>query len=401
MLCMLWLQTSMVLALFEASYTKNSDVLLAKRRARTRLDLASSFVLASSTDPETAQTPMKGKSPLIASPGLGASSGSNSSIDSSGITKKQCMALLQAMDNTEHSEMREFVFAHLDQDHSGRIEFMEFEKLIMLCRCCDKLSHDRLLAHKSTIARADLIKSDACGKLTDELVNAQRHLLDETVARQEMMLANAQANIDSYLQHLNQSFMIFGCCESQQLDNIAVFVDILYFGAMALGASAWVGVGFNLVYCAEAIVRIHSMHSLVTFCNDPRGREYALQNKVTFGSTVVGMFGATLVILQKCGVHTRQERLWEAIQLAPLLRIFVTNARFRHVVRAVLTGLQRIRPFVALFLIVLYTFSMLAYYAFKGLDIKKGEVLSEQLNFSTFGDSCLAMFQATPHNLMQ
>ena len=391
----------MILALFEASYTKNSDALLAKRRARTRLALASSFVLASSTDPETAQTPMKGAPPLIASEGLVASSGSNSSVDSSVITKTQCMALLQCMDNTEHTEMREFVFTHLDQDNSGTIDFMEFEKLLLLCRCCDKLSQDRLLAHKSTIARADLMRSDAYGKLTDELVNAQRHLLEKAVTRQEMMLANAQANMDSYLKHLNQTFMIFGCCKSQQLDNIAVFADIMYFLAMALGAPAWVGVGFNLVYCAEAVVRIHSMHSLATFCNDPRGREYALQNKVTFGCTVVGMLGATLVILQKCGVHTKQERLWEAMQLAPLLRIFVTNARFRHVVRAVLFGLENIRPFVTLFLIVFYTFSMLAYYAFSGLDIKKGKVFSEQLNFATFGDSCLAMFQVTSHNLMQ
>ena len=49
---------------------------------------------------------------------------------------------------------------------------------------------------------------------------------------------------------------------------------------------------------------------------------------------------------------------------------------------------------MALFLIVFYMFSMLAYYAFKDLGIL-GQVFSEQLNFSTFGDSCLAMFQAT------
>jgi len=135
------------------------------------------------------------------------------------------------------------------------------------------------------------------------------------------------------------------------------------------------------------------MHSFATFYNDPRGREYAMQNKVTFGCTVVGMFGATLVILQKCGLDTNQERLWGAIQMAPLFRIFVTNARFRHVVRACYAGLMSLRPFVALFCIVFYTFSMLAYYAFARLELRRGEVFSEQLNFSTFGDSCLAMFQ--------
>ena len=137
------------------------------------------------------------------------------------------------------------------------------------------------------------------------------------------------------------------------------------------------------------------MQSLTLFCNDPRGRERALQNKVTFGCTVVGMFGAVMVILQKCSVDTNQERLWQAIQLAPLLRIFVTSAPFRHIVRALLSGLKRIRPFIALLVIVYYTFCMLAYYAFKGLDLKHGEVFSEQMNFSTFGDSCLVMFQAT------
>ena len=379
----------MILALFEHSYTENSNALLAKRRASTRLALASSFVLACSTDPNAGQV---------------ASSGSESSIGSSGITKTQFLALLQATDEGRKkrkrtSKIREFVFTHLDQNNSGTIEFMEFEKMMLLCRCCDKLSCDGLLAHKSTIARANMLKTDAETKLTDELFNEQRHLLEETVACHERMLTNTHANIDSYLNHLNQSFKIFGCFETRQLDNIANFVDILHFWAMALRASAWVSLGFNLVYCFESMIRIYSMHSLATFCNDPRGREYALQNKVTLGATVVGMFGATLFILEECGLGTNQGRLWEAFQMAPLLRIFATNAQFRHVSICFYTGLEKIRPFVFLFCIVFYTFSMLAYYAFKDLDLNKSRDFSEQLNFSTFGDSCLAMFQATSLNL--
>jgi len=387
--------TSMILALLEESYTTNSDALLAKRKAQTRLTLTSSFVLASSTDPDAFQASIEGSSPHIASTGLVASSGSNTSIDSLGITKTQCMALLQAMNNDarEHREIGEFVFTYLDQDHSGRIEFIEFEKLLLLCRCCFELSQDRLLAHKSTIARAELMKVETHGKLADELSNKQRHLLEERVACQERTLANAHSNIDVYLKHLNQSFKIFACCETQWFNNIAVIVDIVYFWAMTLGATAWVGVGFNLVYCFMVSIQIHSMQSLVLFYNDPRGREYALQNKVNLGCTVVGMVGAILVILHKCGVDTNHARLWQAIQLAPLLRIFVTNALYRQIVRALLSGLEKIRPFMALFLIVFYIFSMLAYYAFSGLGIDDGEVFSEQLNFSTFGDSCLAMFQ--------
>ena len=385
----------MILALFEASYTTNSDALLAKRQARTRLALTSSFVLASSTDPDAFQASIEGSSSHIASAGPVASS--NSSIGSLGITKTQCMALLQAMDNDVcgHLETREFVFTHLDQDRSGRIEFTEFEKLLLLCRCCDQLSQDMLLAHKSTIARADLLKAEAYGKLADELSHDQRQLLEGTVACQEEILANAHSNIAVYLNHLNQSFKIFGCCETRWLNNIAVIVDIAYFWAMTLDATAWVGVGFNLVYCFMLSIRIHSMQSFVLFYNDPRGREYALQNKGTFGCSVVGMFGVILLILQKCGVVTNRERLWQAIQLAPLLRIFVTNAPYRQIVRALLSGLERIRQFTYLFLIVFYMFSMVAYYSFKGLDIEHGEVFSDQLNFSTFKESCLAMFQAT------
>ena len=388
----------MILALFEDSFTRNSDALLAKRRARTRLALSSSFVLASSTVGESSMR--------IASAGLVSSSdnkGSIDSFDSSGITKGQCMALLREMDDDEHDwwEVREFIFKYLDQNNSGRIEFIEFEKLLLLCRCCDKLSQDRLLAHKATIARADLMKADAHAMLTYELSNKQQHLLEEAVVCQDRMLVNAHASIDAYLNNLNQDFRIFGCCESQRLDNIALLVDVVHFGAMALGATAWMSVGFNLVFCFEVIIRIHSMQSLALFLEDPRGREHAMQNKVTFGCSVVGMFGSMLVVLEKCGANTNQERLWRAIQLAPLLRIFVTNAPFRHIMRALLSGLKRIRSFVTLFLIVFYTFSECAYYAFKDLDIERGGAFSEQLNFSTFGDSCLAMFQATSHSLMQ
>ena len=383
----------MILALFEHSYIENSNALLATRRARTRLALASSFVLACSTDPNAGQV---------------ASSGSESSIGSLGMTKTQFLALLQAMDTDEEKEtterkrqIGEFVFTLLDQDNSGTIEFIEFEKLMLLWKCSDKLSHDTLLAHKSIITRADLMKTDAEGKLTDELVTEQRHLLEEIIACHERMLANGHANIDLYLNHLNQSFKIFGYFETHQLDNIANFVDILHYGALALTTSVWVSPVFILVYGFESMIRIHSMHSLATFFNDPRGREYAMQNKVTFGCSVVGMFGATLVILQKCGLDTNQKQLWEAFQMAPLLRIFVTNDRFRLLVEASLKGCMKIRPFVTLFCIVFYTFSMLAHYAFKDLDVHHGHVFSEQLNFSTFGDSCLVMFQATSHNLMQ
>ena len=408
----------MILALFEDSFTRNSDALLAKRRARTRLALSSSFVLASSTGPDADRPSTDGPFTRCASEGLVSSSDSKRSperesstntFDSSGMTKGQCMALVFAMDkddgngqeNRKHNEMSEFVFTYLDQNNSGTIEFIEFEKLLLLCRCCDKLSQDRLLAHKATIARADLMKADAHAILTYDLSNTQQHLLEEAVVCQDRMLVNAHASIDAYLNNLNQDFRIFGCCESQRLDNIALLVDVVHFGAMALGATAWMGVGFNLVFCFEVIIRIHSMQSLALFLDDPRGREHAMQNKVTFGCSVVGMFGSMLVIAEKCGANTNQERLWRAIQLAPLLRIFVTNAQFRHIMRALLSGLKRIRSFVTLFLIVFYTFSECAYYAFKDLDIERGGAFSEQLNFSTFGDSCLAMFQATSHSLMQ
>jgi len=284
----------------------------------------------------------------------------------------------------------------LDQDHSGKIEFIEFENLLLLSRCCEMLLHHRLLAHKATIACADLTIADAHADLrpkTYELSNKQQCLLEEVVVCQARMRANAHASTDAYLNHLNQAFRIFGCCESQRLDEIALFVDVVHFGAMALGATAWVGVAFNLVFCFEVTIRIHSMQSLALFLEDPRGRGDAMQNKVNFGCTVLGMFGSTLVILEEFGAHTNQERLWRFIQLAPLLRIFVISAQFRHIMRALLSGLKRIRPFVTLFLIVFYTFSECAHYLLKDLDIKRGGTFSEQLNFSTFGDSCLAMFQ--------
>ena len=397
----------MILALFEDSYTTNSDALLVKMRARTRLALSSAFVLTRSTDPDAFQASIDGAVSHIASVGPVGSSVSGSSTDSTGITKAQCIALLQAMGINERHEIinginiehhilsiNDFVFTHLDQDNSGKIEFIEFEKLLLLCRCCDRLTKDKLLAHKTTIARADLLKADAYRKLLDELSNEQRHLLEEKVACQERTLTNAHSNIDVYLNHLNQSFKIFGWCETRWLNNIAFLVGVVHFWAIALDGTAWVGVCFNFAYCFELTIRIHNMQSLVLFCNDPRGCGHALQNKVSLGSTVVGMFGAMLVVLQKCGVGINYEQLWRAIQLAPLLRIFVTNSAYCQIVRALLSGLERISPFMTLFLILFYTFCMLAHNAFMDLDTVHGEVFSEQLNFSTFGDSCLAMFQA-------
>ena len=341
-MCMLLLQTSMILALFEASFVENSDILLAKRRAKTRLVLASSFVLATSADPQQ------------------------------GLTKAQCMALLQSMERHMHGKgestgeqqwkIWESVFFFLDQDNSGMVEFTEFERLLLLCECCHKLSQDRMLAYKATIARADLIKADAHADLTKadyDLSCSQRKVLEETVVRQERNSAEANQKVESYLKELNQRFRIFGCLETVQLNNIAVVIDMSHFWVITLDTTVWAVVGFTFVYCFMVIIRIHSMQSFKLFFHDPRGREFQLQNKVSFVCSVVGMFGAILVILQECGVDTHQERLWKAIQLAPLLRIFVTNAPFRHIVRAFLTGLKKVRPFANLFFLVFYMFRSL------------------------------------------
>ena len=330
------------------------------------------------------------------------------------MSKQQCMALLDAMDDISGEmqfslqnpdtdvKVRDFIFTYMDENNSGTIDPIEYEKLLLLCRCCAKLSTRRMLAYKCTIARAELVQEDALALLTMAVPPHMRQSIQtsvpQLVAEQQVVLAGATDRMLAYKAQLEACHKVFGVFPMKSLDDLCVVLVVIHFWAQTLNSSVWWGCSFNVLYCFELVIRVHTLGSLALLFKDPRGSEQVLQNKTAFWTTVVGMCGVVVVIVQETSGWHRYRRVLKAILLTPFLRLFVMSTSYRRIVRALLAGVRKISFFVALFLILFYIFCMVAYSSFRELNPDVFE--SDELNFSTFGDSCLAMFQVSNNSLV-
>lgn len=122
----------MVLAVFDTSFAKRQESRLARKRARYRLALASSFMLLCRKQQCAGDTH-----------GTAAFS----------MTKAVFLELVDAL-ALGPPILCSFIFDLIDADGNGAVEMLEFEKLLFVCRCCNLLVADRLMCHKVVVARA-------------------------------------------------------------------------------------------------------------------------------------------------------------------------------------------------------------------------------------------------------
>ena len=188
----------------------------------------------------------------------------------------------------------------IDEDKSGTIELSEMPRLLLLVKCCHRLTCRPLLAHKAEIATAQMRLDEAQLMLRMDLPADIKHVLEPRVraemAEQEVALEKAEVDMQNFLDCLQTSFKILGKVDDKDFDFVLLFFIISHFWVMAAiqvlvssDQALWASIGFNGFYFVMLVLRLHSAHPtggnvgvmalLIRFFNDPRGREYQLKNR--------------------------------------------------------------------------------------------------------------------------
>ena len=399
----------MVLSRFEESYNKETRVLQARARAKTRIAIATAFIYATHST-------------------------SKGNTSKASLTKAQCMSLIEAVEAYSGSygqagackdaflKTRQFIFDMIDEDKSGTIELPEMPRLLLLVKCCQRLTETPLLAHKAEIATARMRLDEAQLTLRLNLPADIKHDLEPRVraeiAVQAVALEKAEVDMQNFVDCLQTSFRILGKIDDKDFDFVLIFFLICHFWVMAAfevlvspDFALWASVGFNAFYFVMLVLRLHSAHPtgghvgvmavLNRFFDDPRGREYQLKNGMEFWTVSLGCTASIVTIIHEVSLFysgpslttTGDNRVLQCAMLAPLFNIFVMSAPWRHIVRSLMSGIQSIRSFAILLILVMYVFCVLAFYQFSSLYILGSNVFSEEVNFSSLGMTCLTMFQ--------
>eukprot|EP00656_Telonema_subtile_P054409 TRINITY_DN8131_c0_g1_i3.p1 TRINITY_DN8131_c0_g1~~TRINITY_DN8131_c0_g1_i3.p1 ORF type:complete len:695 (-),score=193.98 TRINITY_DN8131_c0_g1_i3:300-2384(-) len=372
---------SMVLALFDSSYEERKESQVANTRARYRLALVSSFQLLCRKQLRE---------------------GSTKDINDQGpgfiLTKQSFVQLVGALD-INSPFICNFIFDLMDVNESGTIDMLEYEKLLFVCRCCNLLVRDRLLMHKVVVARAELLVGESTAFIDAMPASAQfddtRRQAEESLAEHCVQRAEAQQQLDEYYEEVLESLLLFGWLPMLWLDRLGMGMLLVHCWVLSFNSTEHdtvhiVSSCFNLVYCVEVALRVDALGGLTGFFADPRGGAYVVQNKVALVTTAIGLFGAVMALIEG-SVSTGYGRVWEALQVLPLWRVFVMHKDFREIVNSFTSGLKAVGTFCILLAVVFYVWCVVAHMAFK--DIAPVGAFSNELNFNTLGDTCLAMYQ--------
>ena len=154
----------------------------------------------------------------------------------------------------------------------------------------------------------------------------------------------------------------------------------------------WVNVGINVAYTVMFSIRVSNIGGFRAFIQDVRGSAYTLQNRVRLVTSTVGLCGAFLyVISQITDTLSSSEHVFKGMMVIPLWQLLVMTTEFRNIMESFALGLHKITSMCILLFVVFYFFSFVAHSNFK--DLHYDVHASEFIDFTTFGNSCLTLFQ--------
>ena len=154
----------------------------------------------------------------------------------------------------------------------------------------------------------------------------------------------------------------------------------------------WVNMGINVTYAVMFAIRVSSIGGWACFIQDVRGSAYTLQNRVRLVTTTIGLCGALLyVISQLTDTLSSSQHVFKGLMVIPLWQLLVMTTDFRNIMESFAMGFHKITTMCILLFVVFYFFSSVAHMNFK--DLHYDVHAPEFIDFSTFGNSCLVLFQ--------
>ena len=117
-----------------------------------------------------------------------------------------------------HLSAHSFTRCTTQVNHNGTIEFEEFETVLAVSRCAEKLLSNQILAYKTTIARHMALCED------QTITSTEQH---RTREEREAMVKIHIRNMEKYIKGLKEKMTMLGGLTMDALDQFAMLMLIL------------------------------------------------------------------------------------------------------------------------------------------------------------------------------
>ena len=117
-----------------------------------------------------------------------------------------------------HLSAHSFTRCTTQVNHDGTIDFEEFETVLAVSRCAEKLLSNQILAYKTTIARHMALCED------QTITSTEQH---RTREEREAMVKMHIRNMEKYIKGLKEKMTMLGGLTMDALDQFAMLMLIL------------------------------------------------------------------------------------------------------------------------------------------------------------------------------
>eukprot|EP00658_Telonema_sp_P-2_P002606 TRINITY_DN10977_c0_g1_i8.p1 TRINITY_DN10977_c0_g1~~TRINITY_DN10977_c0_g1_i8.p1 ORF type:complete len:2009 (+),score=485.24 TRINITY_DN10977_c0_g1_i8:238-6264(+) len=279
-----------------------------------------------------------------------------------------------------------------DVDDNLSVELDEFDDALVSARCAMKLRSDVLLASEAMWLRGHLLVKktlrglETCPDWERETKERLGNILRTQESRFELVKDVHKATV-----HCVKDLVgITPRLSLDRLDSVMVIAMLFHgfwlslWGSTDQGMIKVIGVCFAGVYVGEVGLRVWVFKRPSQFFNDRRGSNYRFQNAFMLFLAILGTTAQVLYYI----LDDKHGPLLQGLAAMQLWRILAVASNFRQITHSFMLGMKPVQLFLALLVLVMFTFAVLAHYFFHDVDDGDGT-----LSFRTLYDSLLAMFQ--------
>ena len=377
---------SILIAVFEISYNSMKEEFPQQAVAANRISLAVIFTLWTWLDPEERDD--------------------CSPIPFKKLSKSSFIAFMNKVHNIPEAgevgqrrrAVAEFVFELIDKDKSDSVDFGEFEQVAFIWNCVELLKNNELLAHQTQLARSE--------KLLEESINALEHLHldihDASTLRQQITEQQHVVEADALQLEQHYSGIVDALAPSRYLSLLAhdriIIIAIIVHGMILAQQSnddvseyvLYISAFFSVCHALEISLRIWAAGNFASFWIDGRGAQFSMQNRFSLLATALAVAGCLLFCGQKLTSEDDEIRPAMFLMEIQLWRILIVEQQFQRMTNSFIVGMRKISKFGVILFAVFYSYSIIGYELFSGVDYSK---LGTEGNFNTRLDSFLTMFQ--------
>ena len=307
-----------------------------------------------------------------------------------GSLKSYCVEQSVTDDVVENADRTKwsFLFNLLNVDDDDGVDLEEFEYVFHLHELISYVNESPQLSYMVRLGRveAELGKRQTVHKRAQE--HTDLSMLEDLKLHLQRKLADAQ--------RAGEQGVRPGLISLRAWDRLAlVLVQVHMFGIVMAFSSKITSLDtepfhnliafFPFYYCFEISNRIFQQGGMKKFWKNPEQPRLQFQHRIDCYVSFTSLL-CTIVMMIVAGIGHEHPRMLELMSNIGVVRLLVIHKPFRHLLYSCVTGLEPLRMYLVLMLIVYYYFSLVATHCFRDMAL-------EDYSFDGLGASLLTMHQ--------